>query len=379
MTTPNQQTGDKDSASCCCCASGPKPSQPREEAGGLLGFVGGVDTPVGRVPQVATSLSRADRLGTLGVRLAIRRMRYAVEPGLYAVGAPGPEAPVLLSANYKLSFDRLRQELGGLDAWILVLDTKGINVWCAAGKGTFGTDEVVRRVEAAQLAEIVSHRTLIAPQLGAPGVAAHEVKKRSGFRVVYGPVRAEDIGAFLEAGMQATPAMRRVRFDLRDRLAVVPVEIVLGARHAFLAAGCLFLLGGLTRGGYDSALAVTHGGRAALLVLLAFLGGAVLTPALLPCLPGRAFSIKGAVAGLVLAGLGVAAGWIPTLGVAGRLEAASWLLLMPAAAAFLAMNFTGASTYTSLSGVLLEVRTAGRIQLAAGAAGLVLWLAARFA
>jgi CO dehydrogenase/acetyl-CoA synthase gamma subunit (corrinoid Fe-S protein) len=75
-----------------------------------------------------------------------------------------------------------------------VLDTQGINVWCAAGKGTFGTDELVHRIEATQLHDVVRHRVLILPQLGAPGVAAHDVKKRSGFTIEYGPVRTANSG-----------------------------------------------------------------------------------------------------------------------------------------------------------------------------------------
>lgn len=69
-------------------------------------------------------------------------MGYTIDPGLYALGNPDESSPVLVTANYKLTFDRLRQSLPKLDAWVLVLDTKGINVWCAAGKGTFGTGEV---------------------------------------------------------------------------------------------------------------------------------------------------------------------------------------------------------------------------------------------
>jgi CO dehydrogenase/acetyl-CoA synthase gamma subunit (corrinoid Fe-S protein) len=134
---------------------------------------GAVPTAAGEVPRVSTALSARDRLGSLAARWAIGRMDYRVAPGLYAVGNPGPDSAVLVSANYKMSFDRLRSALDGRDAWLLVLDTKGINVWCAAGKGTFGTDEVVRRVQATGLDRVVTHRTLILPQLGAPGVAAH--------------------------------------------------------------------------------------------------------------------------------------------------------------------------------------------------------------
>ena len=97
-------------------------------------------------------------------------MRYRVDPGLYSLGSPTAEAKVFVTANYKLSFDHLRKGLNGLDAWILVLDTKGINVWCAAGKGTFGTDELVRRIGSEKLTEKVSHKNLIVPQLGAPGL-----------------------------------------------------------------------------------------------------------------------------------------------------------------------------------------------------------------
>ena len=70
-------------------------------------------------------------------------MHFRVEPGLYALGDPSTSSPVLVTANYKMSFDRLRSSLPGRDTWILVLDTKGINVWCAAGKGSIGTDELV--------------------------------------------------------------------------------------------------------------------------------------------------------------------------------------------------------------------------------------------
>jgi CO dehydrogenase/acetyl-CoA synthase gamma subunit (corrinoid Fe-S protein) len=123
-------------------------------------------------------------------RLSAFRNNYIVEPGMYAVGAPDKSSDVLVSANYKLSFDALRQVLKGLNAWVLVLDTKGINVWCAAGKGTFGTDELVQRISVTKLNRIVDHRRIIVPQLGAPGISGHEVKKASGFKVCYGPVRA---------------------------------------------------------------------------------------------------------------------------------------------------------------------------------------------
>lgn len=366
-----------------CCSN---PSQSEDHApfcstssgSNASGVMPHVKTLVGDVPVISTDLTLIDHLGTAMVRLSFRRMDYAVEPGLYAVGSPTPDSPVLVSANYKLSFDRLRQELGGIDAWVLVLDTKGVNVWCAAGKGTFGTDEVVKRVRATELEKVISHRTLIVPQLGAPGIAALKVKEQSGFRVVFGPVRATDIPTFLAAGMKATPKMRSVHFGLADRLAVVPVELVQGIRYGWLPAVVLFLLSGLNRHGYDSTLALVHGSRVVLMLLVSLMCGGLLSPILLPWLPGRAFATKGAVAGSILACGIVFAGWIPMSGTGGKLDAASWLLAIPALSSFMAMNYTGASTFTSLSGVLKEMRYAIPLQIAVGSVGLVLWIAARF-
>jgi acetyl-CoA decarbonylase/synthase complex subunit gamma len=337
-----------------------------------------VSTVVGDVPRVATTLRFYDRRGSWKARWGIGRMRYTVTPGLYAVGNPTPESLVFVSANYKMSFDRLRSQLTGRDAWIMVLDTKGINVWCAAGKGTFGTDEVVNRVSVTRLADVVSHRTLVLPQLSAPGVSAHEVKWRTGFTVVYGPVRAEDLPAFLDAGMKATPAMRRVRFPIHDRIVLIPVELVMSAKYAIFIIASFFLLAGLGPGVYSSARAIAIGLRCAALFLGAYIAGAAVTPALLPWLPGRSFSSKGGWAGFAFALVVGSYAWARPGVFENGLSAVAWFLMIPAVASFLGMNFTGASTYTSLSGVRREMRVAVPLQILGAVAGLGLWLAGRF-
>jgi hypothetical protein len=342
-------------------------------------IVGSVNTPAGDVPQVSTRLRLPDHLGTWKARCGVGRMRYSVAPGLYAAGKPNNESPVLVTANYKMSFDRLRSQLTGLDAWILVLDTKSINVWCAAGKGTFGTDEIIHRVAATKLDDVVSHRRLIVPQLGAPGVAAHEVRRGSGFRVVYGPVRAEDLPAFLAAGMKATPEMRRVHFPAVDRLAVAPVELMIAGRSMLLIAACLFFLSGLGLDVFSWTRVATVGLCSAGLFLAACIGSIVLAPLLLPWLPGRAFAVKGAWLGLAfLLGAGVYVWNHPGL-IDSWFAVSAWCLLIPTVASFLTMNYTGASTYTSLSGVRLEVRAAAPIQAGCAVMAATLWLVGRFA
>jgi hypothetical protein len=341
-------------------------------------IAGSVDTAAGQIPRVSTTLSAKDLLGAIKVRLALRRMAYSVEPGLYAVGNATSESPVLVSANYKLSFDHLRSKLSGLDAWIMVLDTRGVNVWCAAGKGTFGTEEIVRLIEVTRLGEIVSHTKLVVPQLGAAGVSAHEVRRRSGFSIVYGPVRAEDLVEFLDAGMQATPEMRRVLFPIRDRLVLIPVEIVLWLKYAILIAAGIFLLAGLGRDIYSVSRAAGSGLQYGVLFLVAFLAGAMLTPALLPWLPGRMFATKGAWTGLGFAGIVGIYAWVNQGLFENWLSVVGWFLLIPAMASFVGMNFTGASTYTSLSGVKREMKIAVPAQVVGAVLGLALWLAGRF-
>lgn len=333
----------------------------------------------GPIPRVASALSFADRLGSAKARWGLGRMRYMVEPGLYALGQPTAESVVLVTANYKMSFDRLRSQLTGIDAWIMVLDTKGINVWCAAGKGTFGTEEIVERVGAVELEKIVSHRQLILPQLAGPGVSAHKVKSTCGFRVVYGPIRAKDLPEFLAAGNKATAQMRKVRFDLADRVVLIPMELRMSAKYLLAVALGLFLLGGLGVDGYSWDRGMLIALQSVLILAGGYLVGAAVPVLLLPWLPGRAFSIKGMWVGLA-AGLGVVGHSLNNPGVfAGQLSAAGWFFMLVAMASFLMMNFTGASTYTSLSGVRREVRIAGPIQALCGLLGVGLWLAERFA
>lgn len=314
-------------------------------------FVEGiVKTPVGEVPRVMRSLRRADVLGRWRVRWRIGRYDYKVDPGLYALGDPDPDSPILVTANFKLTFDLVRSSLPGLSAWILVLDTRGINVWCAAGKGTFSTDELVARLEFSRLSEIVAHRRVIVPQLGATGVAAHKVRKESGFAVTFGPVRIADLPKFIASGMRATPQMRMPTFTFMERLALTPVELVGSLKPALIALAGFALIGlvtirPLTLVNLSIGLLQNAG-----LLLLALLGGTVLTPLLLPWLPFREFAAKGAIVGAFLAAAATIAAGLPLV------RALPMFMAMTTVSSYFAMNFTGSTPFTSLSGVEREMR-----------------------
>ena len=360
-----------------CCGGGvPKPASPHEKPGfRLWEFVEAfMDTPAGPIPQVRSQMVPADHRGTACARVGIGRDSYAVAPGLYGVGSPDERSPVMVTANYKLSFDALRVSLAGIDAWILVLDTRGINVWCAAGKGTFSTREVAERVKATGLEKLVTHRRLILPQLSATGVAARQVKTLCGFEVVWGPVQARDIKTFLDNGMMATPAMRKVTFSLRERIELIPVELNHLGKPTLYLVPVLFLLSGLGQGFFSVGAAVSRGLPAILAYLLAVAAGTVLSPILLPWLPGRAFAFKGAA-------IGVAAGALLSAGLTGRLALSEMLaltLFIIAVSSYLTMNFTGSTPFTSPTGVEKEMRRAMPAQAAGALAAVILWVGAGF-
>ena len=334
--------------------------------------VGEVMTSEGPVPRVSTEMSTSDRLGIWKLRWGIGRMSYTVPPGLYCLGEPDAGADVLVTANYRMTFDLLRSSMKERNIWLLVLDTKGVNVWCAAGKGTFGTEELIMRIESSKLSAVINHKRLILPQLGAPGVAAHEVRKRTGFKVLYGPVELRDIPAYLDNGRRATPAMRRKEFPLAERSAIVPMELVPASKWVlYITLGVALISGLLGRGSFLGD-AWHYGSHSFLALFLGTAAGAVMAPLLLPWLPGRAFAMKGVFTGAAAALL------IPFFIFATGLELSAWTLVTISLSSYLAMNFTGSSTYTSLSGVKKEMKEAVPFQIMTGSMGLILWLAALF-
>jgi hypothetical protein len=329
------------------------------------------------VHKTATKLTFKDTLGLWRVRLGINRKNYMVEPGIYCTGNPDSDSYVFVSANYKLSFDNLRNSLDGINAWILVLDTKGVNVWCAAGKGTFGTDEIINKIKEFKLGRLISHKTLIVPQLSATGVSAHDVLKLSGYRVIFGPVRAQDISKFLKYGMKATKEMRTVSFGLKERAVLIPVEFV-GVLRYILAIIAAFIIFKYTKVDFVNL-------RDTVAFSGAFVMSGIIVPLFLPWIPGRAFSLKGFFTGIIWAlamtiwnllpgsilpknvvnaapsnATGTSyfnllksypGNWLSLI-----LLTLAYLMIIPAISAFFALNFTVSSAYTSLSGVKKEMK-----------------------
>ena len=361
-----------------CCGSPPGPASSDDEKPGyaLLDFVEDfVATPAGAVPRVKSVLQRSDYTGGVRVRLGIKRDQYKIAPGLYCVGKPDSKAPVLVTANYKLTFDILRRELRSISAWILVIDTRGINVWCAAGKELFSTAEVVRRVKLAGVEKVVSHNQLVLPQLAATGVAAHQVKKESGFKVIYGPVRAKDLPRFLSNGMKSEASMRQVTFSTLDRLILIPVELAHLPKPSLWIFLTVFAVSGIGTHVFSFSAAWVRGVMLAVAYVAGILAGAVATPLLLPWIPGRSFALKGAITG-VLSAVGIVVLFRGDLQLLGAL---ALVLCTTAISSYLAMNFTGSTPFTSPSGVEKEMRKAIPLQATALLLALIAWVGSAFA
>lgn len=335
-----------------------------------------IQTDSGNVEILDTNLTWNDKLGNLKVRFGIGRYNYRVEPGIYAVGNPDDKSPVLVTANYKLTLDSLRKELGGLNAWILVIDTQGINVWCAAGKGTFGNYELLKVIHKVKLKGIITHNRIILPQLGAPGVAAHAIRK-AGFEVVYGPVRSEDIKAFLENGMVKTKEMSEVEFRFKDRLILAPMEFIPDIKYALPFFPVLFLFNLAV----NSSESISYIAGLTLVnyipLFIALMLGSVMVPLLLPYIPLRAFSLKGAALGLIwsLFFFNYPGLFMVQDNVLIKLAYISFMVFI---SSYTALQFTGSSTYTSFSGTTKETVYSIVSGVLLCAAGTILLIAYKF-
>lgn len=323
---------------------------------------------------VGTKLSLRDYYEMFRARLRIGRDSYKVSPGLYKVGMPNSNSPVFVTANYKMSFDFLREALSGMNAWILVLDTKGVNVWCAAGKRTFSTDELVRIIKVSGLENVVSHRELILPQLSASGVAAHKVRKETGFKVQFGPIRAKDIKSYMDNGKVASDSMRTVTFSMWERFILTPVELASGIRSSIYIMAVIFIISGITKNFFSFQEALPRGLLGVVAYFVGLFAGAFITPVLLPWVPGRSFALKGSLIGVVMASIFcfIFGQRLEPMGIAAI------ILFASAVSSYEALTFTGSTPFTSLTGVEREMRKAIPLQIAAVILSCILWVGNNF-
>lgn len=338
---------------------------------------GQIETSIGLISVLTTELKGIDKIENIGVRLGIGRDDYKFPTGIYAIGSPNEESPVLVTANYKLTIDKLRIELDGLNLWLLVIDTKGVNVWCAAGKGTFSTEEIIYRVNKCKLKRLVTHNQIILPQLGAPGVSAHQITKFTGFRVIYGPVYAKDIKKFLKNNCQVTEEMRRVNFSLPERIAVSLLETVKGMKYMPFVFMFFVLMQLFGRANESLIQSIENGLLNTIPYIIAIIIGTILFPILLPILPFRMFSMKASILGIIWSAVVIKYSKVFHYD-ANLMINISNTLLLTSIISYLGMNFTGSTTFTSLSGVKKETLLTVPVLVVSALAGIILMVIDKF-
>ncbi len=255
-----------------------------------------------------------------------------------------------------------------------MLDTRGVNVWCAAGKGTFSTAEILFSLERYNLAELVSHQKLIVPQLAATAVNGREVYSKSGFRVQFGPIRTCDIEMYLQNTNIADEEMRMVSFSLSERAVLIPVEIFLLLKPLVIVFILAFIFSGISSSIFSVEMMTKRGFVLFTSTLFGILAGAVVTPILLPWLPSRQFWIKGLLPGILA--------WGCCLGIfyktVNLYEVVALFLWVSAVSSYLAMNFTGSTPFTSPSGVEYEMKRGLIYQVVTSLFAVGIWISGAF-
>ena len=147
-----------------------------------------------------------------------RFARFPCEPDTVLIGNPDKSSPVLVTCNFDYTVRHLKDylEKEQLDCFLLVVNTKGTNVWCAAAEGIFTTDTVLSHLKVYNVRELVNHHQLILPQLSVAGVKRKELKEH-GWEGIYGPVYFADLKEFLNNGLTKNKDMQALEYGYWER------------------------------------------------------------------------------------------------------------------------------------------------------------------
>lgn len=213
---------------------------------------------------------------------------YVVRPGLYYTGTHyDRDAPLLVTGNYHLSVLLVSRHVRRINARLLVIDTDGINVWCAAGKGAFCNAAILAQLNRYQRQTLTGSTwlTLLLPKFSLAGVDFRALRKEK-LRPIIGPLYAKDLPAYLASPPYRDNGQQTVRFDLQMRtFSWLPGLVQFVGYSGWLM---LLFVGAEILFGATAPLG--------LLVVVAFVATAY--PLLFPWLPGKRFAVKGLALGL---------------------------------------------------------------------------------
>ncbi len=138
--------------------------------------------------------------------LALRQNIYTdpqkpiqVQPGLYEINAPQPDAPVFVTTNFSITYFAVNNEVegSGLPGWLLVADAEGMSVLTAWAAGKFDADRIAKAVKTTSIESKVNHKKIIIP--GQVAVLSGELEESlPGWQIMVGPKEAVDLPAYVK-------------------------------------------------------------------------------------------------------------------------------------------------------------------------------------
>ena len=164
--------------------------------------------------------------------------KVPIEPGIYKSGNPDENSPIIVTGNYEFTYIKVMRDLQGIDAWVLCVDSNGINVWCASRGDDFGNKQLLEALKATGIQHFTTTRKLILPQLSAGGISIPRLPKFSEefpFKIVYGPVWSKYLKQYLiEKKNRKEEKMKRANFSPFHRLRAGITHITFLFRKIFL-------------------------------------------------------------------------------------------------------------------------------------------------
>ena len=140
--------------------------------------------------------------------LLIERLNIFTDPqrpmtvteGIYEIGNPDENSPILLTTNFALTYFIVSGEIEGsrVPSWLLIKDSEGLSVMTAWAAGKFAGDDVGMFVKKSGIMDKVKHTELVIPGYAA-AIAGDVEEELPGWKITVGPREAAHIPGFLKA------------------------------------------------------------------------------------------------------------------------------------------------------------------------------------
>jgi acetyl-CoA decarbonylase/synthase complex subunit gamma len=123
----------------------------------------------------------------------------ATTEGIYPIGEPKEDSPVLITTNFSLTYFIVSGEIESsrVPAWLLVKDTEGLSVVTAWAAGKFVADAIAPFVKKCGIADKVKHHKLVIPGHAAAESGGLE-EELADWEILVGPREGSNIPAYLK-------------------------------------------------------------------------------------------------------------------------------------------------------------------------------------